>query len=184
MTITLTNEINANVKLRLQQLIVFAENTVLSLLQVATFLTNLQETVPGIAHYQYKEQCFNTYVHITLSFFSLCSNFLIPAVAPPHLPVILQGAFNQLDMTGGGLHVNVKPCQLHIRLEEEAPALWILVQHVQQVVTLQVSPQVNRFLRISRFSRVIIQSYSSVWKVMLLVMMKIMMLIMRELTRQ
>ena len=80
--------------------------------------------------------------------------------------------------------MNVKPCQLHIRLEEEAPALWILVQHVQQVVTLQVSPQVNRFLRISRFSRVIIQSYSSVWKVMLLVMMKIMMLIMRELTRQ
>ena len=44
------------------------------------------------------------------------------------------------------MQVDIEARQLHIRLEQEAPALRVLVQHIQKVVTLQVGPLVNGFL--------------------------------------
>ena len=57
--------------------------------------------------------------------------------------VVLDGPLHDLDLGLGRLLQDLEPSQLDIRLELETPPLWILIQLGQQVVALQIAPEIG-----------------------------------------
>ena len=61
-------------------------------------------------------------------------------------PVVGQGAFDDFNSARCLIEVNLQSGQLHVRLEQEAPPLRVLVQVVKQVVAVHVTPFLQRLL--------------------------------------
>ena len=67
-------------------------------------------------------------------------------ILPALSPVIWQRAFDDLDLTGSIIEMNLQPRQLDVRLEQKAPPLRVLVQLVEQVVAVDITPLLQRLL--------------------------------------
>ena len=65
---------------------------------------------------------------------------------PISSPVIRQGALDDFDLAGRIIEMNLQSGQLDVRLEQEAPPLRVLVQLVQQVVAVHVTPLLQGLL--------------------------------------